>query len=95
MLAVREPFLNNMSMVVSIMLVIVVVGIVVDRVIFSPVESWVRDRLGPIAGLALVAIQQIQTCLRQEGIHDTEIRPDLVAVDNNQFMHSQEVKVST
>ena len=38
--------LNDMSMVVSIMLVIVAVGLAVDLLIFSRLEAWVRERWG-------------------------------------------------
>jgi len=38
--------LNDMSGVVAVMLVIVAIGIVVDRIIFGPLEHWVRDRWG-------------------------------------------------
>jgi NitT/TauT family transport system permease protein len=38
--------LNNISMVVAIMLVIIAIGIIVDRVIFGPLEGWTRERWG-------------------------------------------------
>lgn len=38
--------LNDMSLVVSIMLVIVAVGLIVDMLIFARLESWVRERWG-------------------------------------------------
>jgi NitT/TauT family transport system permease protein len=38
--------LNNMSMVVAVMLIIVAIGLLVDRVIFGPLEHWVRERWG-------------------------------------------------
>jgi NitT/TauT family transport system permease protein len=36
--------LNDMSLVMSVMLVIVAIGLVVDRVIFARLESWVKER---------------------------------------------------
>ena len=38
--------LNDMNQVVAVMLVIVAIGLVVDRLIFAPVESRVRERWG-------------------------------------------------
>ena len=38
--------LNNMSLVLAIMGVIVAVGLVFDRLLFAPVEAWVRHRWG-------------------------------------------------
>jgi NitT/TauT family transport system permease protein len=38
--------LNDMSLVVAVMLVIVAVGVSVDRLIFGRVESWVQERWG-------------------------------------------------
>jgi NitT/TauT family transport system permease protein len=38
--------LNDMNLVIAVMLVIVAVGVTVDRLIFGRVESWVRDRWG-------------------------------------------------
>ncbi len=38
--------LSNINMVVSIMLVIVVVGVAVDRLLFGRAEAWVRERWG-------------------------------------------------
>lgn len=38
--------LNDMSLVVAVMLVIIAVGVTVDRLIFGRVEWWVRDRWG-------------------------------------------------
>jgi NitT/TauT family transport system permease protein len=38
--------LNQMSLVIAIMMVIVVIGLSVNRVIFGPLESWVRERWG-------------------------------------------------
>jgi sulfonate transport system permease protein len=38
--------LNDMSLVVAVMLVIVAVGVSVDRLIFGHVESWVQERWG-------------------------------------------------
>lgn len=37
---------SDMSLVIAVMLVIVAVGITVDRLIFGRVEGWVRDRWG-------------------------------------------------
>ena len=45
-----EKLLNNISMVFSVMLVIVVVGVAVDRLIFGRAEAWVRERWGYAAG---------------------------------------------
>lgn len=42
--------LNDMSMVVAVMVVIVAVGLTVDRLIFARLESWVRERWGYAAG---------------------------------------------
>jgi NitT/TauT family transport system permease protein len=42
--------LNNISMVFSVMFVIVIVGVAVDRLIFGRAESWVRERWGYSAG---------------------------------------------
>ncbi len=36
----------NMAQVLGVMLIIVAVGLIVDRVIFSPGEEWVRSRWG-------------------------------------------------
>jgi len=36
--------LNDMSLVMSVMLVIVAIGLIVDRVIFAKLESWVKER---------------------------------------------------
>ncbi|MCI0476330.1 MAG: ABC transporter permease [Anaerolineales bacterium] len=41
--------LNDMSQVVAVMLVIIAIGLVVDRVIFAPIESRVRQRWGLVA----------------------------------------------
>lgn len=41
--------LNDMSQVVAVMLVIITIGLVVDRVIFAPIESKVRQRWGLVA----------------------------------------------
>jgi NitT/TauT family transport system permease protein len=38
--------LNQMNLVIAIMLVIVAIGLGVNRVIFGPLESWVRERWG-------------------------------------------------
>ncbi len=38
--------LNDISMVFSIMLVIIVVGVVIDRLIFGRAEAWIRERWG-------------------------------------------------
>jgi NitT/TauT family transport system permease protein len=38
--------LSNMPLVLAIMGVIIAIGIVVDRLVFSPAESWVRQRWG-------------------------------------------------
>jgi NitT/TauT family transport system permease protein len=38
--------LNDMSQVIAIMLVIVAIGLVVDRLIFAPIEGRVRERWG-------------------------------------------------
>jgi len=40
--------LNDMSQVVAVMLVIIAIGLVVDRVIFAPIETRVRERWGLI-----------------------------------------------
>ena len=38
--------LNDMSQVIAVMLVIIAIGLIVDRVIFAPVETRVRARWG-------------------------------------------------
>ncbi len=38
--------LNDMSQVVAVMLVIITIGLIVDRLIFAPLESRVRERWG-------------------------------------------------
>jgi NitT/TauT family transport system permease protein len=38
--------LNNMSLVLAIMFVIVAVGLTFDRILFSPLERWVHKRWG-------------------------------------------------
>ena len=38
--------LNQMDLVIAIMMVIVVIGLGVNRILFGPVESWVRERWG-------------------------------------------------
>jgi len=42
--------LNDINMVFAIMLVIVAVGVAVDRLIFGRAEAWVRERWGYAAG---------------------------------------------
>ena len=41
--------LNDINMVFAVMLVIVVVGVVIDRVLFGTAEAWVRERWGYVA----------------------------------------------
>lgn len=38
--------LNDMSQVIAVMLVIIAIGLIVDRLIFAPIESRVRERWG-------------------------------------------------
>ena len=38
--------LNDMSLVIAIMLVIVALGLATDRIIFARIESWVQERWG-------------------------------------------------
>ena len=38
--------LNNMGLVIGMMIVIVAVGLVFDRLVFAPMESWVSTRWG-------------------------------------------------
>jgi len=38
--------LNDMNLVVAVMLVIIVIGLIVDRLVFTPIESRVRERWG-------------------------------------------------
>jgi NitT/TauT family transport system permease protein len=38
--------LNNMSQVIAVMVLIIAIGLVVDRMVFAPVERQVRDRWG-------------------------------------------------
>lgn len=38
--------LNDMSQVVAVMLVIIAIGLIVDRLIFAPIETRVRERWG-------------------------------------------------
>jgi NitT/TauT family transport system permease protein len=38
--------LNNMGLVIGMMIVIVIVGLLFDRILFSPLESWVQQRWG-------------------------------------------------
>jgi NitT/TauT family transport system permease protein len=42
--------LNNMSLVIAIMGVIVAIGLAVDRLIFARLEAWVQERWGYQAG---------------------------------------------
>lgn len=41
--------LNDMSQVVAVMLVIIAIGLVVDRLIFAPLETRVRERWGLVS----------------------------------------------
>ncbi len=41
--------LNDMSQVIAVMLVIIAIGLAVDRLIFAPLESRVRDRWGLVS----------------------------------------------
>jgi NitT/TauT family transport system permease protein len=38
--------LNNIALVIAIMIVIVVIGLAVDRLFFGPLDNWVRNRWG-------------------------------------------------
>ena len=38
--------LNNMGLVIGMMIVIVAVGLIFDRLVFAPMESWVSQRWG-------------------------------------------------
>jgi NitT/TauT family transport system permease protein len=38
--------LNDMSQVIAVMLVIIAIGLIVDRLIFAPIETRVRARWG-------------------------------------------------
>jgi NitT/TauT family transport system permease protein len=38
--------LNNMGLVIAIMGVIVAIGLLFDRLVFGPLESWVANRWG-------------------------------------------------
>ncbi len=38
--------LNDMSQVIAVMLIIIVIGLVIDRLVFAPLESRVRERWG-------------------------------------------------
>ncbi len=38
--------LNDVSLVVAVMIVIVVIGVAADRLIFGRLEAWVGDRWG-------------------------------------------------
>jgi NitT/TauT family transport system permease protein len=42
--------LNNVALVMAIMVVIVVIGLAVDRLLFGPLDGWVRHRWGLVAG---------------------------------------------
>ena len=42
--------LNNIAMVFAVMIVIVIVGVIVDRAVFGRAERWVRERWGYAAG---------------------------------------------
>jgi NitT/TauT family transport system permease protein len=37
---------NRMSLVIAVMLVIVVIGVTIDRLLFSRIEAWVQERWG-------------------------------------------------
>ncbi len=41
--------LNDINMVFAVMLVIIAVGVVIDRVLFGRAEAWVRERWGYVA----------------------------------------------
>ncbi len=45
LLSVGRDF-NDMNLVIAVMLVIIAVGLAVDRAVFGTVESWVQDRWG-------------------------------------------------
>ncbi len=45
LLSVGRDF-NDMNIVIAVMLVIIAVGLAVDRVVFGTVEAWVQDRWG-------------------------------------------------
>jgi NitT/TauT family transport system permease protein len=38
--------LNNIALVIAVMMVIVFIGVAVDRLLFGPIDSWVRNRWG-------------------------------------------------
>jgi NitT/TauT family transport system permease protein len=38
--------LNNMGLVIGMMIVIVLIGLTFDRLVFNPLEAWVRQRWG-------------------------------------------------
>jgi NitT/TauT family transport system permease protein len=38
--------LNNMGLVIGVMGVIVLIGVLFDRLVFGPLEGWVRSRWG-------------------------------------------------
>ena len=38
--------LNDIRLVVAVMIVIVAIGMAVDRIVFAPIERWVNDRWG-------------------------------------------------
>ena len=38
--------INNMSLVIAIMFVIVAIGLAVDRIFFARLEGWVQERWG-------------------------------------------------
>ena len=38
--------LNRMSLVIAVMLVIVVIGLTIDRLLFARLEAWVQERWG-------------------------------------------------
>jgi NitT/TauT family transport system permease protein len=42
--------LNNMSLILAVMGVIIAIGVTVDRLVFGPAESWVRQRWGLAQG---------------------------------------------
>jgi NitT/TauT family transport system permease protein len=42
--------LNRMSLVIAVMLVIVAIGLTVDRLLFSRIEAWVNERWGLSTG---------------------------------------------
>ena len=42
--------LNNMSLILAVMAIIVAIGVAVDRLLFGPAEAWVRQRWGLASG---------------------------------------------